>query len=113
MGERFVAVDGLQLTKEQMQQKVQQRASWFCTPGMIGCFLSHRRAWERVCNESLDLAIVFEDDVRLFPDFAKSLQRLLDELPLDWDVCLIGAIGSVEVKRESFFNMIFALCTGG
>ncbi|MEO1493257.1 MAG: FkbM family methyltransferase [Pseudomonadota bacterium] len=34
-------------------------------PGALGCFLSHRRAWQHVLENDLDHALICEDDVRL------------------------------------------------
>ena len=40
------------------------------TPGMTGCFLSHRRCWER-CVALDEELLVFEDDIVLEDDFAR------------------------------------------
>ena len=34
-------------------------------PGAIGCFLSHRRAWQRLVESGLDAALICEDDIAL------------------------------------------------
>ncbi|NNK79332.1 MAG: glycosyltransferase family 25 protein [Litoreibacter sp.] len=36
--------------------------------GEIGCFLSHRRAWERIVSEGLPHALILEDDVAVDPE---------------------------------------------
>lgn len=33
--------------------------------GEIGCFMSHRRAWQRIVDEDLDGALIIEDDVAI------------------------------------------------
>lgn len=67
------AVDGLALTK------TQQTDCYSATPlhrphypfalntGEIGCFLSHRAAWQRILDEDLDAALILEDDVQIEP----------------------------------------------
>lgn len=42
-------------------------------PGELGCFLSHRKVWNKFIQSGEDYAIVSEDDAVLGQDFAKSL----------------------------------------
>lgn len=51
--ERAPAVDGRLLTIEEQEQNVTALARHLMTPGMIGCFLSHRNCWRR-CLELND-----------------------------------------------------------
>jgi len=45
------------------------------TPGEIGCFLSHRRAWQEIVSRKLDAGFIFEDDVEVdTPVFADALK---------------------------------------
>lgn len=41
--------------------------------GEIGCFLSHRKAWQRIVDEGLSCALVIEDDAVILPGFAGAL----------------------------------------
>jgi GR25 family glycosyltransferase involved in LPS biosynthesis len=36
--------------------------------GEIGCFLSHRKAWQTIIDNQLDAALILEDDVTFDPD---------------------------------------------
>jgi hypothetical protein len=45
--ERAPAVDGRGLTIEENEREVTALARNLMTPGMIGCFLSHRNCWRR------------------------------------------------------------------
>ncbi|MEP2716139.1 glycosyltransferase family 25 protein [Pseudophaeobacter sp.] len=38
------------------------------SPGEIGCFLSHRRCWQRIIDENWDYALIVEDDLALEAD---------------------------------------------
>jgi len=43
--------------------------------GEIGCFQSHRRAWQKIVDQDLTAGLVFEDDVYIEPDiFNAALQ---------------------------------------
>ncbi len=45
------------------------------TLGEIGCFLSHRRAWQEIVSCNLDAGFIFEDDVEVdAPGFANAFE---------------------------------------
>jgi GR25 family glycosyltransferase involved in LPS biosynthesis len=44
-------------------------------PGEIGCFLSHRKAWQAMLDEGLDAALIVEDDVE---PIGETFDRVLD-----------------------------------
>lgn len=97
--ERIGAVVGKQLSPEERRSNVTALARVLITPGMMGCFLSHRRCWERCVELNEDL-LVFEDDILLEPEFSKRVCAAMDDLPEDWDVMLIGALGCVHPERK-------------
>jgi len=112
--ERFSATLGKAMTEEELQEQTTFGARYFCTPGMIGCFMSHLRIWKKVVDEGLPAVVVLEDDVVvLHSDFNRRLQVLLDELPEDWDICLLGAVGCIATEREALPMKVYGLVTGG
>jgi len=112
--ERFSATLGKALSDEELAEQVTLPARYFCTPGMIGCFLSHRKAWERVVQEGHEAVLMLEDDVVILCDnFNERLQLQLEELPHDWDVCLIGALGVIGLEKENFQMRMFGCVAGG
>jgi len=111
--DRFPATLGKAVPQEELEEKTTFGARYFCTPGMIGCFMSHMRIWERVVNEDLEAVVALEDDVVLYPNFNERLRDVLQELPDDWDVCLIGAVGCIAEVREPFYMKFYGLITGG
>lgn len=46
------------------------------TPGEVGCFLSHRAAWEGLVNSGEQYALVLEDDVHLSPELPELIADL-------------------------------------
>jgi glycosyl transferase family 25 len=63
----------------------------------------HRLAWQRVCDDNLDSALVFEDDVILAPGFAKKLESITansKSLTPGWLIFLGGA--DHKVGRDFF-----------
>ena len=53
------------------------------TPGMIGCYLSHRTCWQRCVDGGHDAVIVFEDDAVIAPDFKAKLLGAMEDVPDD------------------------------
>jgi len=111
--ERFPATLGVELTNAELEDKATPAARLFCTLGMVGCFISHQRVWQRVVDEDLPAVAVLEDDAIVFADFNSNLQQLMDELPDDWDVCLLGAVGCIASDKESLHMKLYGLATGG
>lgn len=113
VAERFPATLGRAMSKEELLEKTTFGARYFCTYGMIGCFMSHLRIWERVVKEGHAAVVVLEDDVVLYPEFNERLRTVLDELPEDWEVCLLGAVGCIATEREPPYMKLYGLITGG
>mmetsp|Transcript_10641 Transcript_10641/g.28443 ORF Transcript_10641/g.28443 Transcript_10641/m.28443 type:complete len:467 (+) Transcript_10641:67-1467(+) len=111
--ERFPATLGKAMTDIELAENTTFGARYFCTPGMIGCFMSHLRIWQKVAEEGHAAVIVLEDDVVLFPNFSDRVQMLLKELPDDWEVCLLGAVGCIAQEQEAFNMKLYGLITGG
>lgn len=74
-------VDGQALTSEQRAELVDEagvgRYSWWSTPGMIGCVLSHKKVYDLMVEREDPCALVLEDDMALTP----ALGALVDALP--------------------------------
>lgn len=58
-------------------------------PGAIGCFLSHRRAWQHVVDNDLPMALICEDDAGFLAS-AERLPRIAKMLP-DFDLVFANA----------------------
>lgn len=133
------AVDGREDPAARSNALTTPLGRWFMTPGMIGCFLSHRKCWQ-LCVETGKPLLVFEDDVVLQNDFCnivsnamKTLLEVEDNEDGDdnytanssatrdknkdngcrWDVLLLGALGCVHPQKIKFgFNWIPSLVGG-
>ncbi len=77
-------VDGRELSQEEMDSVYVRRLHLpsypaQLRPGEIGCFLSHRKVWQRILDDQVPYAFVLEDDADLrMPEFADSLQFAID-----------------------------------
>ncbi len=88
--ERLKAVDGRKLTAAERRVMCTPYCQLACTPSMVGCALSHRKAWQQCVEEGLPSMLICEDDV-LFTDNATSGARVgVGELPAAWDALFLG-----------------------
>lgn len=67
---RVEAVDGRKLTDNEKATYINKNFTFLepsfyrdLSPAEIGCFLSHRKCWEKLCNSEEDWALIMEDDI--------------------------------------------------
>lgn len=79
------------------------------TNEIIGCALSHIKLWNKIVDENLDNALIFEDDMFLIDDWYDVLKKGMNDLPDDWDIFTLGNFGikNKDDIYESPFNFIF------
>lgn len=109
---RIPAIDGKSLSKEEINLNSTGLCSSFCSNSMIGCFLSHKKAWQSIVDNGDEYAIIMEDDCELIKDtngnFQIELKKLLDELiPSKPDFIYLGCFGACDPsKKYSLFEFI-------
>lgn len=64
-------------------------------PGEIGCYLSHRRIWQQMVEQSINKLLVVEDDVSFLPNFSETLEHAIDQAP-------DGSYVQFQVRELSF-----------
>lgn len=76
------AVDGRALSPAQVDQVYCRtglhtpRYPFELTIGEIGCFLSHRKAWQAIVTSGFEAGLVFEDDVEVDPEAFRAALEL-------------------------------------
>lgn len=58
--------------------------------GEIGCYLSHRKAWQAIVDQKLEYAIILEDDFRLVGDLSRVF-KAINSLHFDWKLIKLAA----------------------
>jgi len=63
------------------------------TSGMIGCYLSHYKTYEKFLESGKEQAFIFEDDSKIAPVF---FVDSLKNPPQDWDIIMVGVQSCME-----------------
>lgn len=96
--ERWPAFDGRTLEKKDIYKHNISELIWRHTQatrklGVIGCWLSHKQLLASLESRhagSADVHLIFEDDAVVPADFKAQLERIVCQLPTDWDVIQLG-----------------------
>lgn len=88
--ERIDAVDGAQLTDQDIEQIAPKSIieNHYFRPlgkGEIACALSHKKAWQQIIDDDLDFAIILEDDLELLENFSKTIELLASVPTSYWE----------------------------
>lgn len=60
------------------------------TPGMIGCYESHRNIMRHCIENNIKSYLVFEDDILFIDGFNIFVQMAIEKLPADWEFVYWG-----------------------
>ena len=94
------AVDGVQLADSECTSLLANGVTYI--RGVIGCYLSHIRLYEKIIQENLPVALVLEDDARLNPDIVLAIRKGIDYL--DFDYCLLDC-DDVSETTPVFYDL--------
>ena len=104
------AVDGSQMSispAEYKVDKVKRLQGYALTANEIGCYLSHKKAWQRCVDQNLP-TLILEDDFTLAADFENDLKTLLENSDR-WDLLRLQGLYEVSyTKVGQVGNMIIA-----
>ena len=104
--ERIDAVVGAQLSDAEISKFYSRAKNFlfytrFLSRGEIGCYLSHKKAWQKFLEDGADFGIILEDDVEPLPEFAK-IPELLENLKEPFDYAKLIAPGRAKkIIRET------------
>jgi glycosyl transferase family 25 len=75
------------------------------TPGAVGCYLSHVKAWRRIAESGNAYGIVFEDDAAIPATAWRHFTTHKARVPSDWDIILLGYEGDGDRLRSDVLRM--------
>jgi len=126
---RFIGVDGktldvkndsrlTTLTKRNIVTKSRRSHEELETIGGVGCALSHIALWQWLVNSDKEMALVFEDDAVITPDFIEKANACIQRSMIlkdhkKWDVWLLGGkwedTSSIPNEKEAIRIEAFVL----
>lgn len=98
--DRVEAVDGAELTSEQVSALTTKNCKMFCTRSSIGCALSHMKAWRIIQRRGIKSAMILEDDAIFCQDFEKRFMKSWRQVPNDWSFVNIGCISGCGDRKN-------------
>mgnify|MGYP001160154961 FL=1 len=87
--ERYAGLDGKKLDRDDVIAKGLMAPDCGFTAGAMGSGLAHATLWGRVVKSGKP-AHIFEDDAFLCPNFEQESDRIIANLPDDWEIILWG-----------------------
>lgn len=108
--EVLAAVDGSFLSDAELadfnpdRTQITPRYPFALSDGEIGCFASHRRAWQKILDDDMPMALIVEDDVDVDPVvFDKAISVAQDH---------IGSKGYVQFQVRKIRSQTHLVATG-
>lgn len=98
------AIDGSKLTTtlNYDAKKGRRLLGFELTPGEIGCFLSHRLAWQ-CCVDTQINTLVLEDDFVFQPNIKEVINIALEHQEL-WEILRLQAMAEVKCKKIATYR---------
>lgn len=81
---------------EYKPKKVKNLLGFELTPNELGCFLSHKKAWQQCVDKNVP-TIIFEDDFYLLPHFERAIYFLQNEC-ITWEAVRLQGLNEVPQK---------------
>jgi len=100
--ERISGVLGSALTQEQLRQHYDSELNsrnyhYQLTRNQIGCYLSHRKAWQKIADGDAPFGVVLEDDFYLSGDLHAAFDQI-GKIAFPWDLIKLAAYQNRDRK---------------
>lgn len=100
---RIKAVVGKELSEKEKQKYSSYWYYRFGSENTIGCFLSHKKAWQTMIDNNDSYALIMEDDCEIIDTFKDDLQTVIEELndvDPEWDFLYAGCFGAAKYTKQ-------------
>lgn len=104
---RWDAVYGKEMKEKEIEKNTTRTCYYFCSPSMIGCWLSHCRLWKHIVKNREDKVLILEDDSYPVKNFNNKVDKYFKQVPGNWDILFLGSFGSCDnsVFEKNFFYL--------
>lgn len=112
--ERVPGVLGKSRIQENLKKYTSPDMLKFLPKGLVGCGISHIKAWETMVKSGEPSALFLEDDAELSPGFKETLAVYSKDIPKDFDIIYLGAfIGNDIIKKYTLDYSVMKLLNFG
>lgn len=87
--ERISAVDGFQITREELAS-YGLNYDFTERRGLAGCAASHIKVWRHIADKKLDWCLILEDDAHFHPEFLQLFPQYWNQVPKDAKIVFPG-----------------------
>ena len=94
-----------QLEMKQLETTGFRYKHYQLTKGAIGCYLSHVKIWENIIKTKQDKVLIFEDDARIPPNMLHAMNKIMKDIPEDWDIVLLGKYCNECVDKGKYYKI--------
>lgn len=105
--QRWEAINGKELDEKTINLITSEFCNNFCTLGIIGCWLSHYTLWHHIVKNQLNNVLILEDDAIPTDIFNLKINKILNEIPENYDICYLGCDGSCDNKNNILMEWYF------
>lgn len=106
--ERVSAIDGRVISTSDINAAYShklnaERYNYDLTQGEIACYMSHRKAWQKLLDSDHQAAIILEDDIVLSPAFAHlhhATAEIENSAYSDWDIIKLAQPFKPKESRQ-------------
>ena len=84
------------------------------TAGELGVYCSHMEIWNNMVANNAKYTLILEDDALLSPGFEGKLDKIISNLPEDWDMVFLhlethlGTMGDKTIKHNRYLDKVKA-----
>lgn len=105
---RWSAINGKDLTEDEIKKITTTLCDNICSPSMIGCWLSHFSIWRYIVENNETNVLILEDDAYPVDNFDKLLKEYWQQVPKDWDMVHLGCYGSCDnnILSDCYFKLV-------
>lgn len=107
---RIEGVYGKNVTPEQRKKELTTFCDYSCTDSLIGCALSHKKAWKTALSNNDEYSMICEDDCYFHKDFNVLFPIIWNNVPKDFDILYVGCeMGCSYEKKYSWTTKLMML----
>ena len=101
---KWDAISGKDLPDNYIKKVTTDFCYHLCSPGLIGCWLSHYTLWNHLVKQNEKNVLILEDDAFPTAHFNQRVDQILNDIPSNYDFVYFGCTGSCNPQINQLFH---------